>query len=101
MRRTRKSIRTRVKGLVSGLDDLLIVDVARKPAGLSADLKAGEAFLTKNEAVSDLVAKGFIPGSQDSGADMLSSEGEVICTLAQRRGVRAAVWPVAGANRKR
>lgn len=67
--------------LVSGLDDLLIVDVARKPAGLSADLKAGEAFLSNQEAVSDLVDKGFLPGRLESGADMLSSEGEVVCTL--------------------
>jgi hypothetical protein len=74
-----------VKGLVSALDDLLIVDVVRKPAGLSADLKAGEAFLNEEEALSDLVKKGFIPGSQDSGADMLSSEGEIVCT--ERNGV--------------
>ena len=71
--------------LVNGLDDLLIVDVARKPEGLSADLKAGKAFLDKEEAISDLVRKGFIPGTQDTGADMLSSEGEVVCTL--RNGV--------------
>jgi hypothetical protein len=74
-----------VKDLINGLDDLLIVDIAKKPEGLSADLKAGEAFLNEEEAVSDLVAKGFIPGRQQSGSDMLSSEGELVCS--QRNGV--------------
>ena len=36
-----------------GLDDLRIVDVERKPEGLSADLKAGSDFL-KNEAAGSL-----------------------------------------------
>jgi hypothetical protein len=74
-----------VKELINGLDDLLIVDIAKKPEGLSADLKAGEAFLNEEEAVSDLVSKGFIPGRQQSGSDMLSSEGELVCS--QRNGV--------------
>jgi hypothetical protein len=74
-----------VDGLVSGLDDLLIVDVAHKPAGLSADLKAGQEFLNSNESIIDLVEKGFIPLTSETGADILSSEGEVVCTL--RNGV--------------
>jgi hypothetical protein len=69
--------------LRTALDDLLIVDVARKPDGLSADLKAGNDFLNNEEAYRDLVSKGFSPVPLKPGAEpeILSSEGEVICSL--------------------
>ena len=74
-----------LQGLRDGLDDLRIVDVERKPEGLSADLKAGSDFL-KNEAAGSLAARGFapvvLPGSQPgSQPEILSSEGELTCTL--------------------
>ncbi len=73
--------------LRNGLDDLLIVDIARKPTGLSDDLKAGADFMTNKEAFQDLVAKGFSPVPLKAGAppEILSSEGELIAT--QRDGV--------------
>jgi hypothetical protein len=73
--------------LRNGLDDLLIVDIARKPTGLSDDLKAGNDFMTNKEAFQDLVAKGFSPVPLQAGAppEILSSEGELIAT--QRDGV--------------
>ncbi len=74
-----------VQKLIDGLEDLRIVDIARKPEGLSADLKAGDAFLNNRDVVNDLVEKGFLPGRQQSGSDMLSSEGEVV--VSQRDGV--------------
>ena len=66
-----------------GLDDLTIVDVERKPAGLSADLKAGEDFLKDDEAAENLMMRGFAPiGSADNKqTDILSTEGEVVCSL--------------------
>ncbi len=66
-----------------GLDDLTIVDVERKPAGLSAELKAGEDFLKDIEAIDNLMARGFAPiGSADNKqTDILSTEGEVVCSL--------------------
>jgi hypothetical protein len=69
--------------LRTALDDLLIVDVARKPEGLSGDLKAGKDFLNNEEAYRDLVSKGFTPVPLKEGAEpeILSSEGEVICDL--------------------
>ncbi len=69
--------------LRKGLDELLLVDVERKPAGLSADLKAGEGFLKNDEAIRNLVNRGFAPVSvgPDGEAEILSSEGEIICTL--------------------
>jgi hypothetical protein len=73
----------KLNGLKSALDDLKIVDVARKPAGLSADLKAGENFLNSREAISDLRARGFaaLPASLGRDQEIISSEGEVICTM--------------------
>ncbi len=69
--------------LRSGLDDLTIVDVERKPSGLSADLKAGGDFLKDIEAADSLINRGFAPISPNEGEDLdiLSSEGEIVCTL--------------------
>lgn len=65
--------------LRDALDDLQIVDVVRKPEGLSADLKAGEDFLNNREAQEDLVSRGFAPVGGD--LEILSSEGEVVVTM--------------------
>ena len=69
--------------LRNGLDELQIVDIARKPEGLSADLKSGGDFLQNEEAAQDLAMKGFLPVPLKPGAppEILSSEGEVVCTL--------------------
>jgi hypothetical protein len=84
--------------LRNGLDDLLIVDIARKPEGLSADLKAGEDFLKSDEA-GDLVQKGFSPVAINGNEpEILSSEGEIVCTL--RDGVEYVLrFGHAGADR--
>lgn len=76
-----------INALRDGLDDLLIVDIAKKPEGLSNDLKAGNDFMTNQEAFKDLIAKGFSPVPLKAGAppEILSSEGELIAT--QRDGV--------------
>ncbi|WP_428306477.1 DUF4340 domain-containing protein [Lacipirellula sp.] len=76
-----------INQLRTGLDDLLIVDIAKKPGGLSDDLKAGNDFMTNQEAFQDLIAKGFSPVPLKAGAppEILSSEGELIAT--QRDGV--------------
>lgn len=72
-----------MRELRNGLDDLLLVDVERKPEGLSSDLKASSDFLTNREALESLQEKGFIPvGRNEQGeAEILSSEGETVCTL--------------------
>lgn len=72
-----------LRELRNGLDDLLIVDVERKPDGLSSDLKAGSGFLNNNEAINSLVERGFAPISagEDAESEILSSEGELTCTL--------------------
>jgi hypothetical protein len=70
--------------LKTSLDDLKIVDVVKKPAGLSADLKAGGDFLNNADARQDLRSRGFaaIPARNGGeGQDIISNEGEVLCTL--------------------
>jgi hypothetical protein len=72
-----------LNGLKTALDDLQIVDVARKPAGLSQDLKAGTDFLNNNETLLDLMTKGFtaLSGAGGGPAEIISSDGEVIATM--------------------
>jgi hypothetical protein len=69
--------------LRDGLDDLLIVDVERKPAGLSADLKGGADFIKDEEAATSLMSRGFAPVAvgADKQADILSTEGEIVTSL--------------------
>ena len=66
---------TKLNDLRNALGDLQIIDVARKPAGLSADLKAAENFVNDVEAVSSLQQRGFLP--LPSGA-ILSTEGQTV-----------------------
>ena len=68
--------------LKSALDDLLIVDVEKKPAGLSANLSAGDDFLKDTASQLSLVQRGFAPAPMENGeTEILSSEGEVTVTL--------------------
>src|SRR5262245_60320636 len=71
---------TSLNALKTALDDLKIVDVVRKPQGLSDDLKAGDDFLNNIEARRDLMMRGFTPTSAgaDGSAEFISSDGEVI-----------------------
>jgi hypothetical protein len=61
--------------LRNGLGDLKIVDVARKPAGLSAELEADEKFTGDREAVLSLAQRGFFPFQT---GEILSSSGETV-----------------------
>lgn len=64
-------------GLKDAVGDLKIIDVERKPAGLSGDLKAGEDFYENDAALGSLMRRGFAPTAGEGGADILSTEGEV------------------------
>ncbi|MFN9273629.1 MAG: DUF4340 domain-containing protein [Planctomycetia bacterium] len=65
----------KLNDLRNALGDLKIIDVARKPAGLSADLKAEEKFTGDPEAVTSMQQRGFLP--LKSG-EILSTDGETI-----------------------
>lgn len=66
---------TALNDLRNAVGDLKIVDVARKPAGLSADLRAEEAFTSDLEAVTSLQQRGFLP--LPSG-EILSTNGQTV-----------------------
>jgi hypothetical protein len=72
-----------LNALKTALDDLKIVDVKRKPQGLSENLKAGEDFMGNREALQDLMSKGFAATASPDGKsqEIISSDGEVIATL--------------------
>lgn len=74
--------------LKTALDDLKIVDVARKPEGLGSSLRAGAELLQNQAQISTLVAFGFIPvPAQDSEkVEIYASNGEV--AIETRDGVQ-------------
>lgn len=73
---------TKLNELKNALDDLKIVDVERKPEGLSADLQAEKEFVTNEEAFRSLAARGFYPVPiSETELEILSSEGEVVCQM--------------------
>jgi hypothetical protein len=76
----------KLNDLKTALDDLQIVDVERKPTGLSQDLRASDEFLNNNEAMQSLAERGFIPVPVQGQREIFSSEGEVTCTT--KDGVR-------------
>lgn len=70
----------KVNELKAALDDLQIIGVLRKPAGLAADLKAGEELMVNLEAKKSLAESGFylVPVG-DGQHGLFSNEGEVRC----------------------
>ena len=63
------------------LDDLKIVDVARKPAGLAKSLKENKEFLSNPEAVESLMSRGFYLANVKGKAGIYSNEGEFRCLM--------------------
>jgi hypothetical protein len=68
---------TKLDDMKFALDDLKIVDVNRKPPGLSADLKAEQTLISNKEAVENLAARGFYPARVDDRYEIVSNEGEI------------------------
>jgi hypothetical protein len=73
--------------LRTALDDLKIIDVSQKPAGLRGDLKVGRDFTSNEAAVASLEDKGFFPAQIDANStpELFSNEGEI--RLAMKDGV--------------
>ena len=59
------------------LENLKIVDVRRKPAGLSADLKANADFLNNADAVRSLGSCGYLAATVEGHPEFLSNDGEI------------------------
>jgi len=66
----------RLDAMQTALDDLKIVDVARKPAGLSAELAADKSLFSDAEAKMSLMQRGFFPASVSGKVGIFSNEGE-------------------------
>jgi hypothetical protein len=65
----------KLNDLRNALGDLKIIDVARKPAGLTADLEAEASFLDDDEAVASMQQRGFLPLAS---GQILSTDGETV-----------------------
>ncbi len=59
------------------LDDLKIVDVARKPEGLSENLRDAGELKKDAESLQSLADRGFYPVQVGENIELLSTEGEV------------------------
>ena len=71
----------KLNDMKSKLDDLEIVDVRRKPPGLSADLRAAGTLMNDLETMLSLQSKGYylveIPVQDKVYLDVLSNQGEL------------------------
>lgn len=92
----------KLDALRTALDDLKIVDVRKKPEGLSASLSSDGSFATNQEALADLQRAGFFATSAGqfyrifppvgsrkidmNGVEVISSEGEI--RVGMKDGVR-------------
>ncbi len=75
--------KTKLDAMKNALDDLKIVNVLRKPEGMSASLKANKDFLNDREALASLQQNGFFPASAgaDGDVEIISANGELNVTL--------------------
>ncbi|MFO0904672.1 MAG: DUF4340 domain-containing protein [Pirellulales bacterium] len=71
--------REKIDAMKTALDDLQIVDVQRKPKGLTSDLKADAGFMSDQESVDSLIQRGFIPSQrgENGPVELFSANGEV------------------------
>ncbi|MEX0938580.1 MAG: DUF4340 domain-containing protein [Pirellulales bacterium] len=73
---------TKLNALKTALDDLKIVNVERKPEGLSQNLQADTDFANNQAALESLFRRGFfLVGGGADGYEIYSREGEVLCQM--------------------
>jgi len=68
---------SRLDDMKNALADLKIIDVSRKPPGLSGDLKAGEDIFKNQEAIEELSDHGFHVAQWGEQYEIFSNEGEL------------------------
>lgn len=71
----------KLNDLKTALDDLKIVDVRHKPAGLSKDLRAGAELMADRATRIALQQRGFYLVPTQEGPELFSNEGEIRCGL--------------------
>lgn len=69
----------KLNDLKTALDDLKIIDVSRKPAGLSADLKVEDKLAKDSNSKQSLAEHGFYVASLGNKVELFSNEGEARC----------------------
>jgi hypothetical protein len=74
---------TPLNDLRNNIQNLKIVNVRRKPAGLAADLKADKSLLENEESTANLQSQGFFP--MESG-DVYAAGGELL--VGTKEGIR-------------
>jgi hypothetical protein len=67
--------------LKTALDDLKIIDVSRKPAGVSADLRADKDLAKDAKARASLQAHGFHFAQVNGKLELYSNEGDIIAGM--------------------
>ncbi|WP_372725138.1 hypothetical protein, partial [Novipirellula sp.] len=79
---------TKLNEMKNALDDLKIVDVVRKPAGISENLRADKDLVSDQEALESLARRGFYPLQTSDGGEyeMISANGEL--TVSLKNGVQ-------------
>ncbi len=79
---------TKLNDMKNALDDLKIVDVVRKPAGISENLRADKDLVSDQEALESLARRGFYPLQTSDGGEyeMISANGEL--TVSLKNGVQ-------------
>jgi hypothetical protein len=70
----------KLNDLKSALGSLKIMDVARKPPQLSADLKTEKGEI-HDEAMADLAQRGFLPAMMNKQFQIVSNDGEAIVSM--------------------
>lgn len=64
--------------LRNAVQDLQIVGVRKKPAGLATDLKADKSLMDNQQSLTSLYEQGFFPQETESGFEIFSTGGETI-----------------------
>ncbi|MBI2824901.1 MAG: DUF4340 domain-containing protein [Planctomycetia bacterium] len=93
----------KLNDLKSALDDLKIVDVAHKPQGLSADLRASGDFEKNSKTAQALARRGFFfakRGADSDALEIVSNEGEVRCGTSDGVEYVLRVGNIAGRGRE-
>ncbi|HEY5312486.1 MAG TPA: DUF4340 domain-containing protein [Pirellulales bacterium] len=90
----------KLNDLKTALDDLKIVDVSRKPPGLSADLRVDEKSL-KDSSKESLMQHGFFPARINGKLELVSNEGEVHCGMSDGVDYILRFGEIAGAGKKK
>ena len=71
----------KLNDLKNALGQLKIIDVARKPTEMSANLKADKDFITDADSLRDLKRHGFRPVPVGDSYDIVSNDGEAVVSM--------------------